>query len=259
MAGAAVSASTAAALSVAMVRILRRAGLDAFARLERVEIVRQQVEVGLADALGEHDAVGLALHDDGEIAQRQAGVERVDADIELGAGAVGALEIGERHVARDLLAVGGDESSRSRIRPSGRDGPLASLRSESAGTNRKERICLSASGRLAHQRLARALGDDLAALVDGGVVELDDAGIGPRLALAHAKHLGRTCSVSPWNTGLGKRTSVMPRLAIVVPSVVSFTVMPIIRPSVNRLLTMRWPNSVFERTPRRDAAAARSW
>ena len=38
----------------------------------------------------------------------------------------------------------------------------------------------------------------------------------------------------------------MPRLATVVPSVVSFTVMPIIRPSVNRLLTMRWPNSVLE-------------
>src|SRR6187402_1011971 len=36
------------------------------------------------------------------------------------------------------------ESSRSRIRPSGPlDGPLASLRSESAGTNRKERIGLS--------------------------------------------------------------------------------------------------------------------
>ena len=33
---------------------------------------------------------------------------------------------------------------------------------------------------------------------------------------------------------------------MVVPSVVSLTVMPIIRPSVNRLLTMRWPNSVFE-------------
>ena len=33
---------------------------------------------------------------------------------------------------------------------------------------------------------------------------------------------------------------------MVVPSVVSFTVMPIIRPKVNRLFTMRWPNSVFE-------------
>ena len=33
---------------------------------------------------------------------------------------------------------------------------------------------------------------------------------------------------------------------MVVPIVVSLTVMPIIRPSVNRLLTMRWPNSVLD-------------
>src|SRR4051812_37242957 len=43
-------------------------------------------------------------------------------------------------------------------------------------------------GPLAHQRLALAFGDDLAALVGGGVVEFDDAGVGPRLALAHAQH-----------------------------------------------------------------------
>src|SRR6476646_7692214 len=83
------------------------------------------------------------------------------------------------------------ESSRSRIRPSGPlSGPLASLRSESAGTNRKERIetVLLGFGPLAHQRLALALGDDLAALVGGGVAELDDAGVWPRLALAAAEH-----------------------------------------------------------------------
>src|SRR5690606_24691134 len=43
-------------------------------------------------------------------------------------------------------------------------------------------------------------------------------------------------SVSPWNTGLGKRTSVIPRLATVVPSVVSYTVMPTRMPSVYMLL-----------------------
>src|SRR6188472_2712754 len=82
------------------------------------------------------------------------------------------------------------ESSRSRISPSGPlDGPLASLRSESAGTNRKERIALSSGfGALAHQRLALAFGDDLGALIGGGVRELDDAGVGPRLALARAQH-----------------------------------------------------------------------
>src|SRR3569832_631924 len=48
-----------------------------------------------------------------------------------------------------------------------------------------------------------------------------------------------TRSVSPWKTGLGKVTSVMPRLATVDPSVVTCTEMPIIRPSVNSELTMR--------------------
>src|SRR6185312_802243 len=84
------------------------------------------------------------------------------------------------------------ESSRSRIRPSGPEvGPLASLRSESAGTNRKERMMVtSVLGALAHQRLALALRDDLAALVGGGMPELDDAGIGTRLALAERQHCG---------------------------------------------------------------------
>src|ERR1700722_19848265 len=45
--------------------------------------------------------------------------------------------------------------------------------------------------------------------------------------------------VSPWNTGLGNATLLMPRLAMVVPSVVSPTVMPIISPSVKIELTMR--------------------
>src|SRR6185369_13514775 len=80
------------------------------------------------------------------------------------------------------------ESSRSRIRPSGpEDGPLASLRSESPGTNRKERIG-SAFRAFAHERLALALGDDLATLVGGGVVELDDARIDARLAFSRAQH-----------------------------------------------------------------------
>ena len=54
-----------------------------------------------------------------------------------------------------------------------------------------------------------------------------------------------TCSVSPWNTGLGNFTSVMPRLPMVVPSVVSLTEMPIISPSVNMLLTSGLPHSVL--------------
>src|SRR3954471_500533 len=56
-----------------------------------------------------------------------------------------------------------------------------------------------------------------------------------------------TRMVSPWNSGLGKRTSSQPRFATVVPSVVSPTVMPTISPRVKALLTMRWPNSVSVR------------
>ena len=52
-------------------------------------------------------------------------------------------------------------------------------------------------------------------------------------------------SVSPWKTGLGKRTSVIPRLATVVPSVVSYTVMPTRMPSVYMLLNSRSPHSVW--------------
>jgi hypothetical protein len=50
--------------------------------------------------------------------------------------------------------------------------------------------------------------------------------------------------VSPWNTGLGNATSFMPRLPIVVPSVVSPTVIPISSPSVKIEFTSGRPNSV---------------
>ena len=45
--------------------------------------------------------------------------------------------------------------------------------------------------------------------------------------------------VSPWNTGLANRVSVIPKLPIVVPSVVSPTDTPMTSPSVKRLFTMR--------------------
>ena len=50
--------------------------------------------------------------------------------------------------------------------------------------------------------------------------------------------------VSPGNTGVGKAISSNPRLATVVPSVVSNTESPMRRDSVNKLLTSRVPNSV---------------
>ena len=54
-----------------------------------------------------------------------------------------------------------------------------------------------------------------------------------------------TCSVSPWNTGLGNFTSVMPRLATVVPIVVSFPDTPIISPSMNGELTSGLPHRLL--------------
>src|SRR5207245_5782814 len=54
----------------------------------------------------------------------------------------------------------------------------------------------------------------------------------------------RERSVSPAKTGNGKRTSVIPRLATVVPSVVSCTDRPITRPSVKILFISGRPNSV---------------
>ena len=58
------------------------------------------------------------------------------------------------------------------------------------------------------------------------------------------------CSVSPWNTGLGNLTSVMPRLPTVVPIVVSPTETPIMTPSVKMLFTRGLPHSLL---------AAKSW
>ena len=52
------------------------------------------------------------------------------------------------------------------------------------------------------------------------------------------------CTVSPSNSGWGNFTSVMPRLAMVVPTVRSETWMPIIRPSVNSEFISGWPHSV---------------
>src|SRR6185437_9247389 len=90
-----------------------------------------------------------------------------------------------------LRAVGrlcaATESSRSRIRPDApEERPLASLRSLSAGTNRRERIGSARLRSRAHERGADAARHHLAALVERLVLELDDPGIGARLALALA-------------------------------------------------------------------------
>jgi hypothetical protein len=84
------------------------------------------------------------------------------------------------------------------------------------------------------QGRAPALGDDLAALVDRAVLEDDDA-LGRLSRLSTIVVSVRR--VSPMNTGLGKTTASMPRLATSVPSVVSPTDTPIIREKVKVELT----------------------
>ena len=74
--------------------------------------------------------------------------------------------------------------------------------------------------------------------------EFDQAGVGARFAMRVARTSVVAFTVSPSNSGAGKSTSVMPRLAIVVPTVVSLTDMPIIRPSVNNEFISGRPHSV---------------
>ena len=137
------------------------------------------------------------------------------------------------------------ESSRSRISISA---PDCRRSSPASGRCRRGRTAANARvtpGLPQHQRRALAARDQFALLIEGAMLEHDDAVLRPRAAVAQLQRPRvSTCTVSPWNSGFGKRTSSQPRLATVVPSVVSPTEMPTIRPSVNALLTMRWPNSV---------------
>ena len=96
-----------------------------------------------------------------------------------------------------------------------------------------------------HEGLAAAFGDQLAVLLVGAVVELDDAGVRAATSIRACRG-PRWCNARcrPRTAGAGNFTSVMPRLAMVVPTVMSLTEMPIIRPSVNSEFISGWPHSV---------------
>src|SRR4249919_926500 len=82
-------------------------------------------------------------------------------------------------------------SSRSRISASAPEPtPLPSFLSSSPGTNSKERMA-SRLRPLVHHSLAPAFGHQLALLIECLVQELDDAGVGARLALSPGQHLRR--------------------------------------------------------------------
>ena len=67
----------------------------------RVEVERKAIDVGSPFAFRQHDAVRPARHHGGEVAERQSGVERVDANIDF-LTRIARIE----HFSRD--AAGGD-------------------------------------------------------------------------------------------------------------------------------------------------------
>src|SRR5258706_13945274 len=87
------------------------------------------------------------------------------------------------------LRAGATLSSRSKIKASASlSSALAIFFSLSAGTNSQERG--SDIGRLEQQCGAGAFAHQFVALVEAAVRPSDDAGVGPRLALAHGDALG---------------------------------------------------------------------
>ena len=94
-------------------------------------------------------------------------------------------------------------------------------------------------------RPVRTAVHDLVALVARDVLEGDDARI-LRLFDRRVSTISvSTRIVSPWKVGFGNAISPKPRLPSVVPSVVSYTVMPATSASRNMLFTRRWPYIVF--------------
>ena len=77
--------------------------LDIGGSLECIEIQRQPVDVGGAGAFRQHDAVGPARHDGREVAKRHAGVERIDANIDLLVRVPGIEHLAHRTPRADLF------------------------------------------------------------------------------------------------------------------------------------------------------------
>ena len=77
--------------------------LDPGGSLEGIEIQRQAVDVGGAGAFRQHDAIGPAWHDGREVAKRHAGIERVDADIDLLARVARIEHVADRASRADLF------------------------------------------------------------------------------------------------------------------------------------------------------------
>ena len=100
-------------------------------------------------------------------------------------------------------------------------------------------------------------------LVEHPVLERDHALVRPRRRRPMLRDLGLGAMVSPWKTGAGKTLSSKPRLATVVPRVVSWTEMPTARLSVSSgSQAVSRTRSRWRRSQRRDAAtpgSSSSW
>ena len=151
------------------------------------------------------------------------------------------------------LPSGGTASSRSRATRVGRRaGQLA--RARRAGSRARTAGCGCGPGAgssarrrpvAPHERVAPGAAHEVVALVEAAVLERDDALLGARLRLTRRDDLrSRRGGCRPRTPGSGKTTSSNPRLATVVPWVVSSTEMPTSRPRVKRLFTRGRPNSV---------------
>jgi hypothetical protein len=88
-------------------------------------------------------------------------------------------------------------------------------------------------------------------------MEFDDAGAWTRLRLALREDFRRSVHGIAFEQRGRELDSVIPRLAIVVPTLRSETDMPIINPSVNSEFMSGWPHSVsVSQNAGRCAAAA---
>ena len=121
---------------------LQHAGL----RLERVEIVTNPLDVGRPVRFRNHDGIDARPHDSDKIVDRKAGIERVDPHKKSPVALVAPVDELCDFVASEAFLPGRDrilEIEDQRVGPAVL--ARANLRSESPGTNRRDRSFIPAS------------------------------------------------------------------------------------------------------------------
>ena len=170
-----------------------------------------------------------------EIGVGQTAVERIDAHVETGAGAQPARFAEESGGGRAGGGLGGERDRILEIddqRVGAALQRLGELLVVVAGDEQQRAHGVrlrspAGAGRRTHEGGAPAFGDQRSVLLEGAVAEFDEARRRGAISTARVASTSVVAlTVSPSNSGAGKFTSVMPRLAIVVPTVVSLTEMP---------------------------------